>query len=108
MNITEFISNFKNHPVLFIGTGFSLRYLRNSYSWDSLLKNISYDLFGTNEHYLNIKSKCEYDGKYNYEEIATVLEKEFSEKLIIDRNGKFKHINDLFFESMEQDINCSY
>ena len=33
MNIQEFISNYHNHPVLFVGTGLSLRYLENSYSW---------------------------------------------------------------------------
>lgn len=38
MNIQEFISNYHNHPVLFVGTGLSLRYLKNSYSWDSLLQ----------------------------------------------------------------------
>lgn len=38
MDIQEFISKFKNHPVLFIGTGMSLRYLENSFSWDALLK----------------------------------------------------------------------
>lgn len=107
MNINNFVSNYKNHPVLFIGTGFSLRYLENSYNWDSLLKQISIDLFGTNEEYLNIKSRCEYNDKYNYEEIATILEKQFNKKLIDDRNGKFKYINDLFFEKMEQNINCS-
>ena len=41
MNLKEFIGNFKSHPVLFIGTGISLRYLDNSYSWDGLLKHIS-------------------------------------------------------------------
>lgn len=28
MNIQEFISNYHNHPVLFVGTGLSLRYLK--------------------------------------------------------------------------------
>lgn len=27
MDIQEFVSKYKNHPVLFVGTGFSLRYL---------------------------------------------------------------------------------
>ncbi len=40
MDIREFISKYRNHPVLFIGTGFSLRYLSNSYTWDGLLKNL--------------------------------------------------------------------
>lgn len=32
MNNKDFIVKYKNHPVLFIGTGMSLRYLNNSYS----------------------------------------------------------------------------
>lgn len=107
MNITKFISNFRNHPVLFIGTGFSLRYLENSYGWDNLLKKISTDLFDTDEEYLNIKSKCEIDGKYDFEKIALILEEQFNDILIVDRNGKFKHINDRFFKNMQDGINCS-
>ena len=33
LNIDEFVMQFKNHPVLFVGTGLSMRYLKNSYSW---------------------------------------------------------------------------
>lgn len=32
MNISEFISKFSNHPILFAGTGMSLRYLDNSFT----------------------------------------------------------------------------
>ena len=38
MDIADFIGKFRNHPVLFVGTGMSMRYLSNSYSWDGLLK----------------------------------------------------------------------
>lgn len=64
MDIKEFISKYRNHPVLFVGTGVSLRYLDNSYTWDGLLKKIAYDLKGNVEFYLDIKSRCEIDGKY--------------------------------------------
>lgn len=43
MQVQEFIGNFRNHPVMFIGTGLSLRYLENSYSWENLLKKIAFD-----------------------------------------------------------------
>lgn len=33
MDIQEFISKYHNHPVLFVGTGLSLRYLKNSYEF---------------------------------------------------------------------------
>ena len=107
MNIKEFISKFRNHPVLFVGTGLSLRYLENSFSWDELLKKICFELKGSNEFYYDVKSNHCYDGKYKYDEIATDIEKEFNSMLVVDRNGKFKPINDLFYENMEKGINIS-
>jgi hypothetical protein len=54
MNIREFIGQYRNHPVLFIGAGVSLRYLNNSHTWDGLLKYIAFELKGNNEFYLDI------------------------------------------------------
>ena len=53
MNIQEFISNYHNHPVLFVGTGLSLRYLENSYSWDSLLQKVAKEFNPDSEYYLD-------------------------------------------------------
>ena len=107
MKIKEFISNYKNHPVLFIGTGISLRYLKNSYTWNGLLKRIAFDLSGNEEYYLDLKSKCHQNNSYQYEKIATLLEETFNTSLSKDRNGKFKEINDIFYENMKKDINLS-
>lgn len=107
MNISEFIGQFRNHPVLFVGTGMSLRYLENSYSWDELLKKICFELKGNNEFYYDIKSNHCYDGKYKYDEVASDIEREFNSILVTDRNGKFKEINDLFYGNMENGINIS-
>ena len=73
MKINEFISRYKNHPVLFIGTGMSLRYLENSYLWDELLKKIAFELKGNDEYYLEIKSKCYENSKYRFDKIASIL-----------------------------------
>ncbi|WP_214814152.1 SIR2 family protein [Exiguobacterium sp. s196] len=107
MDIYEFIRGFKNHPVLFIGTGISLRYLENSFSWDDLLKHVSRELSGNNELYYDIKSNFETERGYNYPKIASDLEKKFNEKIALDRDGHFKHINDLFYENMDKGINIS-
>ncbi|MBD2816171.1 SIR2 family protein [Xenorhabdus sp. Flor] len=107
MDIQEFVSQFKNHPVLFIGTGFSLRYLENSFTWNGLLQHVCYELTGNEEAYLDIKSKNYINGEYKYEVIATEIEKLFNEKLKEDRNGKFKEINDIFYENMQNEINLS-
>jgi SIR2-like domain len=107
MHIREFISNFTNHPVLFIGTGISLRYLENSYTWDGLLTYISKQIKGSDEFYYDLKSNHEKEGTFDFTKIATDLEKEFNETLIKDRDGEFKVINDLFYENMSRNINIS-
>lgn len=107
MNIKEFVSRFKNHPVLFVGTGLSLRYLKNSYTWDGLLSKISEELVGNKEFYLNTKYRCKENEIYRYDKIASIIEKKFDEVLERERNGKFKEINDEFFERMEKDNQVS-
>lgn len=107
MNIEEFIHKYHNHPVLFIGTGISLRYLNNSFTWDNLLKRISIDLSGSEETYYDIKSRCETSGKYDYPLVANLLEKIFNESLVSDRHGKFKSINDIFYQKMKEGQNIS-
>lgn len=107
MNVAEFISHYKNHPVLFVGTGISLRYLKKSFTWDSLLRLIATELKGSPEYYLDIKSTCVKNDSYEYEKIACKLEVEFNDSVTKDRNGKFKEINDQFYELMEQGINIS-
>jgi hypothetical protein len=107
MHISDFIKNFTNHPVLFVGTGISLRYLENSFTWDGLLSYISKNVKGTNEFYYDIKSKYETEGTYDFSKIATDLESEFVDILKSDRNGDFRIINDKFYENMENGINVS-
>lgn len=101
MDIFEFVSGYKNHPVLFIGTGLSLRYLRNSFTWEGLLKYISIELYGSDEKFYDLKSTVynAHDGSHNLMELAEILEKEFNEIAQSDRNGKFSAINQLFYEA---------
>lgn len=108
MDIKTYINNYNNHPVLFIGTGFSLRYLDNSFTWEDLLRYISFELNDTDEFFLDLKSKSQnQDGTYSFEKIATELEETFNKKLHEDRNGKFQEINNIFYENMEANINLS-
>ena len=86
MDIHEFVKNFKNHPVLFVGTGMSLRYLENSYTWDGLLEHISFELTGNKEYYYDLKSHNMINEKFQFEKIATELELKFNETLEKDRN----------------------
>lgn len=107
MNVKEFISRYRNHPVLFLGTGISLRYLKNSYTWDGLLRHIATELKGNAEWYLDVKSRCEINAKFNFLKIAIIVENEFNSILIADRNGKFQDINDIFYQNMEKGLNYS-
>jgi SIR2-like domain len=104
MHINDYVSNYKNHPILFIGTGISLRYLNNSYTWDGLLKKISYDFTSNKEVFLDIKSQCYSNNNFSYEKIATQIEADFNNYIKLDRNGKFKLINDTFYRSMEKGV----
>ena len=57
VNINEFVNKFYNHPILFIGSGMSLRYLNNSYNWNDLLRKISIDITGNSEYFLDSKNE---------------------------------------------------
>ncbi|WP_462412677.1 hypothetical protein [Neobacillus sp. Marseille-QA0830] len=100
MRIGEFIGKFTNHPVLFIGTGMSLRYINNSFTWDGLLGYICRELKGNNEFFYDLKFKYHTNGEYDYPKIASDIEDVFETELQRDRNGKFKEINDLFYEKI--------
>lgn len=102
MNIKDFISGYKNHPILFVGAGLSLRYLVNSYTWENLLKKVIEDLTGNDEIFYTLKSECLTNGDYQYDKLGGMVEKKFNDELSIDRNGDFKYINDIFFENMRQ------
>lgn len=103
MNIRDFVSNFRTYPVLFVGTGMSLRYFTQSYSWPNLLRKVIVDLTGDDEMYLNI------DSRYNSEcpKVAEEIERLFNTSLENDRHGKFERINDLFFENKRNGIDVS-
>ncbi|WP_212746527.1 MULTISPECIES: SIR2 family protein [unclassified Pseudoalteromonas] len=72
-----------------------------------MLKHIVTELTGDVEFYLDIKSQCQDEGKYDYSIIASKVEEAFNYTLSQDRNGKFKQINDIFYEEMIKDNNLS-
>lgn len=107
MRIEEFVAKFRNHPVLFIGSGIGLRYLENSYTWPDLLSHVSEQLTGTNELYLDAKSACYIGGQYRYDMVGSILAEEFDRVAKADRDGKFKSVNDQFYMSTEADVQVS-
>lgn len=75
--------------------------MNNAYAWDGLLRHISTELRGNSEYDLDIQSSCEVDGRYDFLKMAGLIEKDFNSALLSDRNGKFKDINEAFYEGME-------
>lgn len=107
MQVQEFVANFKNHPVMFIGTGLSLRYLKHSYSWDALLKKIASEFKSSEEYYLDVKSACMSSNICSFDKVATRLENDFNKYLQENRYGKFENINDMFYDCMKRGVNIS-
>lgn len=102
MEIKDFVSKFNSHPVLFVGTGMSLRYLKDSFTWDSVLEKICNIVYQDEEYYLDIKAKCTLNnGGFDYPGIASIIEKAFNEKLQNERNGEFSSINDLYYKTIK-------
>lgn len=107
MNIDAFIQQYKNHPILFVGAGVSLRYIKNSYNWHDLLKVVSFELKNNEEYFLDLISQCRKNEKPDYAKIASILESEFTSVLQQDRNGKFKDTNDRFYELTKSGVNTT-
>ena len=107
MNVQEFVKKFRNHPIMFIGTGLSLRYLSTAFSWEDLLKKVAYEFNPNEEYYLDIKSECMNSSGCDFSKMATRLEIDFNKYLQSNRNGKFKSVNDTFYENMKNGVNVS-
>jgi flavodoxin len=106
MNIKDFICQYRNHPVLFVGAGVSLRYLENSFTWNGLLEHIAIECTGSKEAYFDIKASSRIDGKYDFTLIASKLEKIFNDAVNADKHGKFKDIYNIFYTEMDNNDNC--
>jgi len=87
MTIQNFIAQYRNHPILFVGTGISLRYLKNSFTWDDLLSKTAFELTENSEYYFDVKAECHVNGKFDYLKIATIIEDRFNLVLQENRNG---------------------
>ena len=102
MDIKDFISRYRNHPVLFIGSGLSMRYIQTSYTWDGLLKKIASEINPNPEYFWDLKADNMHGDYVIYEKVATNLEKDFNELLKRNRNGNFAEINNIFYKNMEK------
>lgn len=100
MNIKEFISGFTNYPILFLGSGFSLRYLEHSYNWSDLLLEASKFLTGNDRIFLRSRNLHTRDNDCDYEDVATDIEKAYEDVLDKVNDAKFTKLNDKYYESL--------
>lgn len=103
MDIKDYVEQFTNHPILFIGTGFSMRYIENSFSWNELLEHLAYELKDDESYYLDLKYKYQ----QHYPKIATSIEEEFDRVLMENLTEKFKDTNKQFYNYIKKDIHVS-
>lgn len=107
MNIKEFIGNFQNHPVMFVGAGISLRYLENSYNWNGLLKKICEAIDEDERYYLDLKAKHIKNEKCNYAKLAKEIEEQFNVSEKIKKDNRFTELYDVYYEKMKKGTKTS-
>lgn len=107
MEISEFVSKFQTHPVLFLGAGISKRYCERAYSWDDLLETIALELSGDDRLYLEFKNHAKESSEgCIFPKLASLLSTEIDNKLKVRvGTGSMlsdleKNINDEFFEAV--------
>ena len=106
-SVKDFIGKYKNHPILFIGTELSKRYLLNSYSWEELLLHSAMYLKGSDEYYLDIKYSCQDGDLVNFYKIASKIDASFTEDIKSSCDKKFSDLNKEFYENMRSGAGAS-
>ena len=107
MSIQEFIANFSNYPILFLGSGFSLRYLQHSYSWPNLLNSATQFLTGSDREFLRSRNSHITGSNYNYEDVATDIGNLYEEVLDKTKEDKFSELNEKYYELLRKNIRVS-
>lgn len=99
MEINEFIAQYKTYPILFIGTGFSKRYLEDIPDWDGLLEQAAKDLWGNTDKYKDLKDECRLpNGSYNFPKIGSKLNEAFTNILREDDEHQLKEFNRKWYD----------
>ncbi|MBY0346181.1 MAG: SIR2 family protein [Neisseriaceae bacterium] len=117
MKIQDFIKQYDNYPILFVGAGLSRRYLKESYNWNDLLKKIADDIYGDSVTYADIKIKYEdrENNTHDFYKIATQIEDDFNklmnstkktDKINKEKFSRFKDLNRE--KSLNDEFSVSY
>lgn len=108
MDVVEYFKSYKTYPLIFAGTGLSLRYLEKSYTWDMLLKQCVLDIGLEERDFLKIKAKNMSDvGKIDYPSIGSEIEKIFNEHCDENDTEITKQLNEEYFYQLDKNIKVS-
>lgn len=103
MQLSEFISQYRTYPVLFVGSGFSKRYLRDMPDWNGLLQSIATELWENDWKYIDIKDEYRSEGgAFNYKKIGSYIDQEFTRILKEETPTKFDTVNQLWYEDQRK------
>lgn len=90
----ETIFNFKNYPIVFVGSGISKRYLKNFPKWDGLLEEYWAKITGNSNDFYNYLNRLKKEHQDNY-----VDETDLNHKIYTEAASYIEEkFNDLFNE----------
>lgn len=102
MELSEFVSQYRTYPVLFIGSGFSKRYLQDMPDWNGLLESIATELWENDRMYIDIKDKYRGEGgTFDFKKIGSHIDQKFTQILRDEKPSKFEAVNQSWYEDQK-------
>ncbi|EJD6038259.1 SIR2 family protein [Morganella morganii] len=77
--MTETIFNFKNYPIVFVGSGISKRYLKNFPKWDGLLEEYWAKITDNSNNFYNYLNRLKKEYQENYADETDLNHKIYTE-----------------------------
>lgn len=104
MNIKEFFSTYHTAPILFVGTGMSLRYLNGSLSWKQLLESIMVKAKEPEKTYLDFTKECFKEGEIDNPMLGELISKVVEEKssMLAQQDIFWKDVENTYYSRLRE------